>query len=642
MTQRNSVAIETLLSHAEWAGWLARALMQNAQDAQDIVQEAWLDGLRHPPDDRGPVRPWLATVLRRKRGHHRASEARRHEVEQQACGDWTEGAIDAESTLARFHIHKQIADHVDRLPEPYRSTVLLRFFDGKSSEEIGHAAGVPAATVRWRLNKAIAMLRAELTAKDAEMNAPGWRKSLAILGGIPESRIRTAPSAKSARWTRFAGIAFAVSATTGLAYVWLETHDDSVGRNGAETTGASVLEVPTPPPPQLPTSAGHPLLPGGALSVAAARDCQEAVRQRRRQVERAEAEAREAMMPDELYSIGEPNQVAGNTLAPLVARIMKGKYDSAPPYVFDCRAWACRMVVLHPKGTTHERTNDWMHALQTDVESRKLVTASSFKDIGHVADPISGEVLNQTRVFIKLRDPAGDGEPSTHVKENWPPIPDEAGACKRVLDDLGQRLQRARNVVLQNRPLHEQFAETSANPTLTRWMEGVVAKVLGGTPEEIDVLVECRGQICGLMGPERLDTWTHRIDMNNEVHLRIKTMMVGHYSAGMYLHLKSDEEIIRDKEMARVIDEAMTSPHARRCADENRQLETLSVSLSGHGFEVVYRGDDATSAFGRCIAMLITPLIQSRAPDIYRGIDGRPSLTHNLKVGAPSRPARDP
>jgi plastocyanin len=68
-------------------------------------------------------------------------------------------------------MHRKLVEAVARLAEPYRQTVLLRYFEELSSAEIGERLGIPAATARGRLKTALDLLREDLD------RAPGGRKA---------------------------------------------------------------------------------------------------------------------------------------------------------------------------------------------------------------------------------------------------------------------------------------------------------------------------------------------------------------------------------------------------------------------------------------------------------------------------------
>ena len=76
------VTPETLLAEREWLRGLARALAASGAEAEDLEQETWLAALRAPPARPGPVRGWLATVLRRRAADARRADARRRTREE--------------------------------------------------------------------------------------------------------------------------------------------------------------------------------------------------------------------------------------------------------------------------------------------------------------------------------------------------------------------------------------------------------------------------------------------------------------------------------------------------------------------------------------------------------------------------------
>jgi len=76
-------------------------------------------------------------------------------------------AIDVPSTdeiVERLEIHRVLVEELQALEEPYRTTILLRFFQDLSSAEIARSAGLPPGTVRWRLKRGIDAIRERLDA----------------------------------------------------------------------------------------------------------------------------------------------------------------------------------------------------------------------------------------------------------------------------------------------------------------------------------------------------------------------------------------------------------------------------------------------------------------------------------------------
>ena len=55
--------IAALLAEAPWLARLARSIVGDPAEADDLVQEAYAAALRSPPDTERPIRPWLRRVV---------------------------------------------------------------------------------------------------------------------------------------------------------------------------------------------------------------------------------------------------------------------------------------------------------------------------------------------------------------------------------------------------------------------------------------------------------------------------------------------------------------------------------------------------------------------------------------------------
>ena len=64
--------------------------------------------------------------------------------------------------VAQAEAQHVVAKAVTALPEPYRTTVLLRYFESLSLSEVAKRMGSPVKTVQTRLTRAHALLRAAL------------------------------------------------------------------------------------------------------------------------------------------------------------------------------------------------------------------------------------------------------------------------------------------------------------------------------------------------------------------------------------------------------------------------------------------------------------------------------------------------
>jgi RNA polymerase sigma factor (sigma-70 family) len=172
---RAGTPVDGLLANAAWLGRLARRLADEG-DAEDIAQATWLACLRSPPDPTRPSRPWLAEVLRNFARMQRRSSARRRDAPADVQALAAEGPS-PEERLATAELHQRLAGLVSALDEPYRTVVLLRFYEGLTTSALALRLGVPPGTARWRLSEAVRRLRAALDGADP---ASRWR-ALALL-----------------------------------------------------------------------------------------------------------------------------------------------------------------------------------------------------------------------------------------------------------------------------------------------------------------------------------------------------------------------------------------------------------------------------------------------------------------------------
>jgi RNA polymerase sigma factor (sigma-70 family) len=154
--------VESVLADATWLRGFAMYLARDRAEADDMVQETCMVVLRSSPEPRGSMRPWLAQVLRNFRRKGLREESRRRTREVGATLLQEDEVASTENMLARLELQRMVSELVRDLDEPYRTTVLRRFFEGCTPTEMARAEGIPAGTVRWRLNEGLRRLRARL------------------------------------------------------------------------------------------------------------------------------------------------------------------------------------------------------------------------------------------------------------------------------------------------------------------------------------------------------------------------------------------------------------------------------------------------------------------------------------------------
>ena len=160
METRPAYDLEAVLAHSSWVRALAERLVRDPGEADDIVQETWIAADRHRPGLETGLRPWLAGVVRKLALRKRRDRARVERRER--AGARSEAAPSTEETVLRDELRALVGRSLAELDEPFRSTLILRYFAGLEPAEIAAREGVPPATVRTRLKRGLEKLREEL------------------------------------------------------------------------------------------------------------------------------------------------------------------------------------------------------------------------------------------------------------------------------------------------------------------------------------------------------------------------------------------------------------------------------------------------------------------------------------------------
>ncbi|HKE00056.1 MAG TPA: sigma-70 family RNA polymerase sigma factor, partial [Planctomycetota bacterium] len=163
MDSRAAARADDLLAHSAWMGSLARQLVRDASRADDLVQETWLSALRRGPDQASSLRPWLARVLGRLAMREARATRRRASREERVARP--EPLESPASVVARAELHRQVVEAVLEIPEPFRTTLLERYFEERSCAEIARRSGIPEGTARWRVARGLELLRERLDAR---------------------------------------------------------------------------------------------------------------------------------------------------------------------------------------------------------------------------------------------------------------------------------------------------------------------------------------------------------------------------------------------------------------------------------------------------------------------------------------------
>ncbi len=179
-------AIEDLLVHSGWLSTLALRLLRDVAEAEEFVQETWLKALARPPRKEVPIRPWLARVLRNTVHEERRAGARRSDRERGTARD--EVLPSTSEMVGNVESQTLLAQLVLELEEPYKSAVMLRYYEGLSAVQIARRMDIPAGTVRWRTSEGLKRLTEELDRRHGGERL-AWCTAFAPLAGIDRAAV---------------------------------------------------------------------------------------------------------------------------------------------------------------------------------------------------------------------------------------------------------------------------------------------------------------------------------------------------------------------------------------------------------------------------------------------------------------------
>ncbi len=153
----NPSQLEELLSHHQWVGDLARALVGEPGRADDVAQEVWTAVLRRAPEEIHSPRAWLAGVTRRIAWSGSRSERRRSRREEEVAR--REAIPSTQELVERSEQHSLLVHRINELPDKYRDVLLLRYYDDLPPRRIARCLDLPVNTVRTRLARGLERLR---------------------------------------------------------------------------------------------------------------------------------------------------------------------------------------------------------------------------------------------------------------------------------------------------------------------------------------------------------------------------------------------------------------------------------------------------------------------------------------------------
>jgi RNA polymerase sigma-70 factor, ECF subfamily len=152
---------------------IARSILRNDSEAEDVVQDAYVKAYIHLGEFRGDARlaTWLARItmneaLERLRRERPAVALDTLEPEpppgQLIQFPQIAAQNDPEQTMAQRQILHLVEQTLDKLPEIFRVVFVARMIEGMSVEETAEILGLKQETVKTRLHRARQLLRDQL------------------------------------------------------------------------------------------------------------------------------------------------------------------------------------------------------------------------------------------------------------------------------------------------------------------------------------------------------------------------------------------------------------------------------------------------------------------------------------------------
>jgi RNA polymerase sigma-70 factor (ECF subfamily) len=149
--------VALLVTHLDAAYNLARWLMRNETEAQDVVQDAYLRAISHFAGFRGgDGRAWLLTIVRNScydRLKPKGASGRNTDFDE-AVHSAGRQTPNPETALLLAERTELVTKSLAELPAQYREVLVLRELEQLSYREIATIAGVPLGTVMSRLSRA--------------------------------------------------------------------------------------------------------------------------------------------------------------------------------------------------------------------------------------------------------------------------------------------------------------------------------------------------------------------------------------------------------------------------------------------------------------------------------------------------------
>lgn len=168
--------------HNERVYRAARAIIKDESEAEDIMQQAYMNAYSHLRqfDGRSQFSTWLTRIaiheaLARARRRGRYTNMDTEHMRGLTLATSIASAPDPERLAFSRELGALMESAIDRLPDGAREVFILRMVEGMNTEEAAIALDVSEAVVKTRLSRARAALRRELSGQTEAVAANTFR-----------------------------------------------------------------------------------------------------------------------------------------------------------------------------------------------------------------------------------------------------------------------------------------------------------------------------------------------------------------------------------------------------------------------------------------------------------------------------------
>jgi len=153
---------------------VARAILRNDSEAEDVMQDAYVRAYEHLDQFAGRAKfsTWLTRIAVHEASTRQRRGNRYQELEPMSEGDrgdpmdgFAVMALNPEQEASNSEIRSLLEEAVEKLPDAYRTVFMLRDIEEMSTTDTANALEISEENVKVRLHRARALLRKSLYAR---------------------------------------------------------------------------------------------------------------------------------------------------------------------------------------------------------------------------------------------------------------------------------------------------------------------------------------------------------------------------------------------------------------------------------------------------------------------------------------------